>query len=136
MVRSVRRLQRARQSAAFSKGGQGAFVALTVTMAPVQARGQLSRYWRKHAVRGRGLAYWTEMSQAAPSLRGIVHSGTPPIPPCLPPPGPDPASPAPHRGLRGSPGARDGKSHTEALSDTHTFAQAYVNHTKTDKFSY
>lgn len=45
----------------------------------------------------------------------------------------------PSSGLPGEPGSQgagDRKSYTKALSDPHKFAQAYVNHAKTDKFSY
>lgn len=76
------------------------------------------------------------MSPAAPSPMGTASSGMRQIHP-----GPAPTPPA--RGLlhplpqpSREPGAADRKSHTKALSDTHKFAQAYVNHTKTDKFSY
>lgn len=53
----VKRLQRAHQSTAFSKGGQGAVAALTVTVATVRVHVQLSRSRRKRLVRGRGLVY-------------------------------------------------------------------------------
>lgn len=63
----------------------------------------------------------------------ITNSGMP----CPPSPSPTnwtaPPPPPPSFPRAREPG---GGSHTQALSDTYKLAQASVNHTKTDKFSY
>lgn len=78
-----------------------------------------------------------QMSPAAPCLMGLANSG---MPQTHPGPSPTPSRPRlpdpPPLAFPGSQGAGDRKSHTKALSDPHKFAQAYVNHAKTDKFSY
>lgn len=85
--------------------------------------------------RGWGLMVCTWRSHTVPSLTlSQTHRRHKSIQPL-----PDPAwtlPPSPSPSLPQSLGAEDRKSPTKALSDPHKFAQAYVNHTKTDKFSY
>lgn len=89
----------------------------------------------EEAARGCSLMWRMQFSHPAPSLAELQAQGClVPIPSFSPtawtlPPLPPPGRPQ-------SPGAGERKSHTKGLSDTHKFAQAYVNHTKTDKFSY
>ena len=95
-------------------------------MVPEEGHGQRLRPDVLHGDLSRGPISdrYHKPRDATNPLRPLPHSAR------TLPPGP------PYSGLPGSQGAGDRKSHTEALSDTHKFAQAYVNHTKTDKFSY
>lgn len=83
-----------------------------------------------------GVMHRPFMSYAASSLMGVANSGMSQIHASPSSTGLDPASPTCHPAF---PRARElgaGNHTPRPLSDAHKFAQAYVNHTKTDKFSY